>query len=147
MPVRFDRAVARFARARYLDVGLESSGRIGAAAAVTIRAPFVDPRFVSALVHAGGARGWGSRAATMRAVAGGALPERLLARQSKAIFDTVFFGEATSRFADEWSGEGLDASLVDVEALRRAWRERDQPFRTATLLQLAWLHDNGPTAG
>ena len=145
VPVRFDRAVARFARACYLDVARESFARVGADAGVTIQAPFTDPRFVSALVHAGGARGWGSRAATMLAVAGDALPERILARRSKAIFDTVFVGEASLRFADEWSGEGLDASVVDAEALRRAWRERDQPFRTATLLQLAWLHDNGPT--
>jgi hypothetical protein len=38
-------------------------------------------------------------------------------------------------------------SIVDAEALRPAWRELDQPFRTATLMQLGWLHDHSAPAG
>jgi asparagine synthetase B (glutamine-hydrolysing) len=144
VPVRFDHAIVRTARARYLEVAYQSARSVGAAAGVAVEAPLFDVRFLFALARAGGARGWGSRAATMHAVAGDMLPDKLLARRSKAIFDRVFVGEAAQRFADEWSGEGLDPAIVDGEALRRAWRECDQPFRTATLMQLAWLHDHSP---
>jgi asparagine synthase (glutamine-hydrolysing) len=145
-PVRFDRAVARLIRRSYFQLCLASLRRVGDLAGVSVEAPLADPRFVAALALAGGARGWGSRSATMRTVADGALPERLVARRGKAVFDTAFFGEASRRFAEEWSGGGVDTSLVDPEELRRAWLGLVQPFRTATLLQLAWLHDHSEEA-
>jgi asparagine synthetase B (glutamine-hydrolysing) len=142
-PLRFDRAVEKSARSRVLAVALESLGRLGRSGGVEVEAPLLDPRFVAALARAGGARGWGDRSATMRAVAGGLLPDELLDRRDKALFNATFFGEATRRFAEEWSGQGVDTSLVDPDALRQTWLEPDPDFRSALLLQLAWLRDHG----
>jgi asparagine synthase (glutamine-hydrolysing) len=108
-------------------------------ASTRVEAPLLAPGFVAALAHAGGARGFGDRAAVMRAVATGVLPDALLDRRAKAHFGTVFFGEATRRFAESWSGEGVDESLVDPAVLRREWLRSSPDFRSALLLQVAWL--------
>jgi asparagine synthetase B (glutamine-hydrolysing) len=145
-PVRFDRAVVRASRHRATTVGRASLRLIGDAAGITVQAPLLDPRFVAAIARAGGARGWSDRSATMRAVASGILPEAVLDRPDKARFNPTFFGEATRRFAEQWSGEGVDPSLVVPEALRSAWLEPDPSFHSALLLQRAWLHDHGSPA-
>lgn len=143
-PLRFDRAVEREARSRVLTVSLAGFGRLGEGAKVSIEAPLLDSLFVAALARAGGARGWGHRVATMQAIATGALPEALLQRRDKAEFNLSFFGEATRTFARDWSGGGLDTAVVDPDALRRVWRGPDPDFRSAMLLQQAWLHDHPP---
>jgi asparagine synthase (glutamine-hydrolysing) len=142
-PVRFDRSVARALRHRGFLMGCANLVEVGASAGVRVVSPLADPRFVAALARAGGARGWGDRERTMRAIAGDALPDALLGRRSKAAFNDAFFGDASRRFAREWSGEGFDPTLVDPEALRRAWLDMDRQFGPALLLQIAWLHDHG----
>jgi len=142
-PVRFDCAVRWAARQRITVVAAESLTTLSEAADVNVSAPLLDPRFIAALARAGGARGFGGRAATMRALAGAALPDAILAGGDKALFNATFFGEVTRRFARDWSGRGVDTELVDTEALRRAWLEEDPDFRSALLLQIAWLHDHG----
>ncbi len=142
-PVRFDRAVARAVRRRALLIGHANIRRLGRAAGVNVHAPLAEPRFVAALARAGGARGWGGRTEAMRAVAGGILPDALIDRRDKAIFNAAFFGERALRFAHEWSGRGLDTSLVDPDVVRRAWLDPEHQFRSALLLQQAWLHDRG----
>jgi asparagine synthase (glutamine-hydrolysing) len=139
-PIRFDRAVRHSLRARSLQVATESLGRLSSDTLVA--APLVDPRFVSALAVAGGARGWGGRSAVMRAVAGDALPAAIANRTDKARFNAVFFGDTSRQFAREWSGRGIDQSLVDAEALRREWLKPKPDTRAALLLQIAWLHDH-----
>ena len=65
----------------------------------------------------------------------------------------VFFGEASREFAANWTGAGLDESVVDTEALRRNWLSDRPDPRTACLLQYAWLTEQvaigsrPPTAG
>ena len=78
----------------------------------------------------------------MQAIADGVLPDELLDRQTKALFDGAYFGSASRSFADRWSGGGVDLELVDPEALRREWLEPTPDFRSALPLQLAWLHDD-----
>ena len=141
-PVRFDRAVLWASRRRITTVGRASLAILGQASGVRVEAPLLDPRFVSALARAGGARGWGDRGATMRAVADGVLPDALLDRRDKAAFNATFFGDATRRFAAEWSGSGVDSSLVDPDTLRLEWSDESPNYYSAMLLQLAWLHDN-----
>ena len=141
-PVRFDRAVVWAARRRITTIGRDSLKVMSDAANVRIEAPLLDPRFVAALARAGGARGWGARTATMRAIADGVLPDALNARPDKAGFNATFFGDATRRFAEEWSGGGVDLSLVDPDALRREWLDPSPNYHSAMLLQLAWLHDH-----
>jgi asparagine synthetase B (glutamine-hydrolysing) len=140
-PVRFDRAVLHSARERIPVVSRQTLARLGEAAGIEIRAPLLDPLFVASLARAGGARGWGDRGAAMRAIAGHALPDAVLARRDKARFNATFFGDATRRFAKAWSGGGVDLSLVDPDTLRREWLAPDPDFRSALLLQIAWCHD------
>jgi asparagine synthetase B (glutamine-hydrolysing) len=140
-PVRYDRSVAWAARQRITVVGQQSLAVLGKETGTRVEAPLLDPRFVAALARAGGALGWGDRNATMRAIAQGVLPDALLDRRDKAPFNAVFFGPSTRRFAERWSGRGIDESLVDSEALREAWLDPDPIFHSAMLLQVAWLHD------
>lgn len=139
-PVRFDRAVRWAARARTPLVIRQSLQTLARRGNVRIETPLLDPRFVAALARAGGARGWGDRVALMRAVGSGVLPDAVLDRRDKAQFDAVFFGAASRRFAETWSGQdGVDLDLVDPERLRREWLEPEPDFRSALLLQIAWL--------
>jgi asparagine synthase (glutamine-hydrolysing) len=140
-PIRFDRAVRHELRFRQLRVSAAGLQHLSPEA--RIEAPLLAPGFVSALANAGGARGWGSRSAVMRAIATGALPDELLNRIGKARFDAVFLGDASRRFAEEWSGDGFDPAIVDGEALRREWLDPDPDFRVGLPLQVAWLHDHG----
>jgi Asparagine synthase len=142
-PVRFDRVVQHAARVRTVVVGAESLARLSED--VHIDAPLLDARFVSALARAGGPRGWGDRAAAMHAIAGGVLPDAILERRDKARFDAAYFGSDARHFAEEWTGGGIDPTLVDPEALRREWLEPRPDFRSALPLQLAWLHGQGLT--
>jgi asparagine synthase (glutamine-hydrolysing) len=142
-PVRFNRAVLRAASRRISTVARASLDILAASSGVRIEAPLLDPRFVAALARAGGPRGWGGRAATMRAIAAGVLPEALLNRRFKAAFNATFFSDATRDFARRWSGGGVDSSLVDPDALRREWLGESPNYHSAVLLQLAWLHDHG----
>jgi len=102
-------------------------------------APFLEDEFVGALAHAGGRAGWGTRTATMEALFSGVLPREILSRKSKAGFNRVFFAEESRAFASAWTGRGVDPELVDAEALRREWLSPVPDFRTALLLQTAWL--------
>jgi asparagine synthase (glutamine-hydrolysing) len=140
-PIRFDHAVRHAVRLRALRVGIESLARTSTKA--TVHAPLVDSRFIASLARAGGARGWGGRSAVMRAVAADVLPSSLLDRGDKAIFNAVFFGAASRRFAQRWSGGGLDNMLVDAEALRAEWLADKPDTRAALPLQVAWLNDQG----
>jgi asparagine synthase (glutamine-hydrolysing) len=142
-PVRYDRSTRWTARQRITEIGRQSLAVLGEETGTRVEAPLLDPRFVAALARAGGGLGWGDRNATMRAVAQGELPDKLLDRRDKAVFSAVFFGPSTRRFAERWSGGGVDESLVDPEALRSAWLEPEPLFHSAMLLQVAWLHDDG----
>jgi asparagine synthase (glutamine-hydrolysing) len=139
-PVRFDDAVRQAVRARTLVVAAAGLKRLSQS--VRIEAPLLDKRFVAALSRAGGARGFGDRVHAMRAITGDVLPDELLDRMPKAAFDAVYFGDASRSFAERWSGGGLDAELVDSEALRGEWLQPIPDFRSALPLQLAWLHDD-----
>jgi hypothetical protein len=145
-PVRFDRAVAETAARRGVALIADTLRRLGQAERTSVVAPLLEPRFVAALGRAGGVTGFGGRTAAMRAIAGGALPDDLLARSDKAGFNRGFFGPASRAFAERWSGTGLDTALIDVESLRAAWLEPEPDFRSALLLQSAWLHEQQGTS-
>jgi len=76
----------------------------------------------------------------MSAIAGDALPRALIERRTKAVFNRAFFGSYSRAFAEGWSGAGVDPALVDPEALRAEWLRPVPDFRTAILLQAAWLY-------
>lgn len=143
MPARWDRFVADASSRRTVTLGARSLASIGADFEVVVTAPLLDPRFVVALARAGGRLGLGDRSQAMRAVFGRALPPDLLARRDKAGFSEVFWTHYARRFAETWSGRGLDHAVVDAEAVHQAWLEQPPDYRSSMLLQAAWLHENG----
>jgi hypothetical protein len=143
MPVRYPAALAAEASRRAHAVAIATLRIMAAPAGVEVHTPLLEPGFVAALGAAGGRRGFGSRTAAMRAVAGELLPDVVLARRGKATFTGTFYGPASRAFARTWSGEGLPAGLVDPTRLRAAWLDGRGDFRAALLLQAAWLHDAG----
>ena len=138
-PVRWGSAVRHLAARRDVVLPLRAMQRLASASGHTACAPFLDERFVSALARAGGASGWGTRTSVMNALACDLLPAEVIRRRDKAGFNRVFFGEESHAFAAAWSGRGVDATLVDPEALRSEWLSEAPDFRTALLLQAAWL--------
>lgn len=105
--------------------------------------PLLDRGFVEALVRAGGRLGFASRAATMDYVAGDLLPEKLLHRPDKAVFNTAYFTSVARRFVERWDGTGLDTSLVYPDVLRREWSKEVPAANSYMLLQAAWLATEG----
>lgn len=142
-PARWDRHVGRVACARSLRLAVPHLRRIAAARDAEFHLPLVAPEFVAALLREGGWRGFGGRTAAMHTLFGDELPPELLARRHKATFRDVFFCDETRRFAERWSGRGVDDSIVDPEALRGVWAGPSSDYRSAMLLQSAWLHDQG----
>ena len=90
---------------RYRALGTAAMRTLAKDAGTTLVTPFVEPAFVTALAHAGGRRGPGDRASAMRRLFSGLLPEPVLARADKAIFDDVFW----ARGAGHWRGRVEDS--------------------------------------
>jgi hypothetical protein len=142
-PVRFDAQVRRAGRMRALHHMVDTLNRLAAPYDVTVHAPLLDGGVVRALAKAGGAFGFGGRAAATRILAGpDGLPERLVTRPGKAVFDVPLWGAETRRFANEWSGTGFDPDVVDGAKLRAAWLADAPDYRSGLLLHAAWCHDN-----
>lgn len=131
--------VAWTVRQRAVVVRLRTTAELAAAHGATFAAPLLDPAFLAAVARAGGRTGFASRTEAMQAVAGENLPSAVLAREDKALFDEVFFGPRTREFAHRWTGQGVNHELVKAEVLRSMWLSGKPDFRTALLLQQAWL--------
>lgn len=101
--------------------------------------PFLEPSVVSALAGRFGAAGPASRTAALRELFGDVLAESVISRRSKAFFDEAFFAGPSRGFAATWSGEGVDASLVDPGGLAATWSAPRPDARSFLLLQAAWL--------
>lgn len=140
-PVAWRAAIRHLSARRDVFLPLRAMHRIADASGHKLLAPLLDPGFVGSLARAGGLSGWGTRTATMDALAHDLLPAKLVKRNTKAYFNRVFFGDESRAFAAAWSGRGLDETLVDPEALRREWLSEIPDFRTGLLLQSAWLAD------
>jgi hypothetical protein len=131
---------------RDVTLAVATLERIGAELDVRVHGPFADTGFASALGRAGGTTGWADRTAAMRAAFGEVLPGELLERDDKAVLSEVFWTDTARRFAAGWSGRGLDERVVSPERLRETWLSERPDHRSGTLLQAAWLHDNGAAA-
>jgi asparagine synthetase B (glutamine-hydrolysing) len=99
--------------------------------------PFTAPPVVTAFADDG--RGTARRGERLRAVAGNLLPAELFDRRTKAGFNTALWGDDARALAAEWSGEGVDPSLVNPDAVRAQWAAEVPDARTFTMLQSAWL--------
>jgi asparagine synthase (glutamine-hydrolysing) len=126
-----------------MTVTAETLAVLAEDAGARVLSPLVAPAFLGALATYGGRHGLGDRTATLRAVFAGLLPDDVLARSDKATFGSAFFGPATRRFAEEWDGAGIDAALVDAEALRRTWLAKRVDWQSSDLIHRCWLHKHG----
>jgi len=141
-PALWPAAVRSLAARRDVVLPLHAMQHLAEADGHKLAAPLLDPGFVGAFARAGGLSGWGTRTATMDALARDLLPAQLVGRKTKASFNRVFFGDDSRGFAASWSGQGLDETLVDPEALRQEWLSETPDFRTSLLLQSAWLSEH-----
>ena len=109
-------------------------------AGASFTAPFLDERFLRTLAAWGGWLGRGGRTEAMTALFSDLLPGAVLGRETKASFGGVFWGPASRHFAETWDGSGLNDSIVDAEALRRAWLAPLPVYGSALPLHAAWLY-------
>lgn len=138
-PARWDRYLLWYRNRRRLHATRASIARVATAADAFACHPFQELRFLAALARAGGARGLGDRAAVMRFLFAGELPDELLVRSTKGNFTLAYLRTPTRAFARRWDGRGLDRELVDAERLREAWLRPVVDPRAALLLQAAWV--------
>jgi asparagine synthase (glutamine-hydrolysing) len=129
-------------RSRYFTVCQANFGAMGASADVQVFHPFVAGPVLDALANLGGFAGLGGRTNVMRVLCGDLLPEAVVTRRSKGTFTAPLWTSTARDFARAWSGEGLDRSIIDVDALRSHWAVERLNLLSTTLLQAAWLHDN-----
>jgi asparagine synthase (glutamine-hydrolysing) len=83
----------------------------------------------------------------MRDLFADVLPPDVLQRSGKATFNGAFWGPRTRSFVADWEGQGVDASLVDIDGLGRLWRGSDDDYRSYMLLQSAWLTSTSSGVG
>lgn len=142
-PLRWDDAIRRQVGRRSGRVGLSNVAAVCRASDVAFSHPFLDPHFVESWAVTGGRIGRVSRTGMMRELFGDVLPDEVCRRDSKAHFGGVAVGGPSADFLREWNGEGVDTSVIDLDALRRACAETDPVFGTQLLLQTGWLALHG----
>lgn len=136
LPLRWNRALAEWQRDRYYRAVTSTLPVIASPYGVTVVNPLVDPGTLAAAAHDAGAGGYRSRTAAMRRYFAELLPDPVLARSTKAVFDGPFWGAATAGFVAEWDGQGLDPALVDRHRFLAACRP-DAPMPVAMAIQAA----------
>ena len=148
LPLRWDDTIRMLRRCRAFTVGIANfEAGLAEYGSVSVN-PLADVAFVDALARDGGAFGWGDRTAVFRRLFGDLLPDKVLARSTKAAFNSTRWGEQERQFAREWDGHGFDEDWIDAEALRSEWlAERPHPI-SGFLLQVAWAISQGiPVTG
>jgi Asparagine synthase len=103
---------------------------------------FLEPQFISNFAARQGRLGFAGRTAIMTELFDGIVPSALLQRTDKPVFN-LYWGAHSRELARAWSGEGIDASVVDPDSLAKEWAKPDPSFRSALLLQSAWLARQG----
>jgi hypothetical protein len=138
-PLKWSTRIAWYAERRYLRCAKDATAAVAAAFGGEVAHPFLDGDFLGAIARAGGRRGFASRPQALGELAGDVLPRSLLDRADKATFHGVFLTERSRSFARGWDGSGVPIELVDTERLRDEWLRPQPDFRSAGLLQHAWL--------
>lgn len=138
-PVRWDAAVGWWWQSRIRRVVAGTLQLLATDAGTQVVQPFLEPTVLRAAASQFGARGPADRTAAMRAVFGDLLPERLLARKSKATFDHAFFAGHSRVLAAGWTGGGVDSALVDLDRVAVVWNAGQPDPRSFALMQAAWL--------
>jgi asparagine synthase (glutamine-hydrolysing) len=123
---------------RYLEVGTRSLEMLAGDWNVEMHHPLLDPVFVGTLVGLPSERRFAGRTEALTSLFGDLLPAGLESRISKAAFGETLWGGPSRAFVMDWDGSGVDAAIVDVDALRRRWKADGTPG-PHTLLQSLWL--------
>lgn len=142
-PLRWDTAIRSIVRLRYMELLFANFDASVSEYGSRPVSPFVDPEFVEALARAGGPLGWGGRTEVFRRLFSDVLPDAVLARRSKAWFNSTRWGPDEREFARTWDGTGFDDALVDAEKLRAEWLTEDPHSTADFLLHVAWAHSQG----
>ncbi len=138
-PLHWGASLHRLPRTRAWNLGFHNQDLCAAADGVTVLRPLQDARFLTALSRSAPPWGFADRDAAMRALFGSFLPDELLTRPTKALFNRVVFGEYSRAFVSRWNGGGVPTDLVDTEVLRRFWATPNAHALSFALLQSAWL--------
>ena len=104
--------------------------------------PFLDPKFAAAFAGTARPLGFATRTDAMRALFSDILPDEIMTRTSKALFNRAFITDVSRSFARSWDGSGVDEEIVDVDVLRSSWLSEWPPAPSWGLIQAAWLHSN-----
>lgn len=138
-PFAWPHAVQWVTSCRHASLGKATTAALAAEAGAGFCAPFLDPRFLGSLPGAFGPLGPPGRTAAMQALFGSLLPPEVISRTTKAVFTVPAWGPRARDFVSAWDGKGLDATLVDADALRRHWARPRPSAMTFCLLHAAWL--------
>jgi hypothetical protein len=101
--------------------------------------PLAEPALLSSLASTWSRRGPADRTDVMRSVVGDLLPRAIVERDDKAVLASVFIGERSKAFIEQWDGSGVDTEWVDTQALRDVWSRRYPYAGSFNLLHQAWL--------
>jgi asparagine synthase (glutamine-hydrolysing) len=104
--------------------------------------PLLEEVFLSSWVRRHSVLGYPTRTHAMQALFGSLLPGEVLARTTKASFNRPYFHHYCRAFAEQWSGEGVDSNLVDVDELKKVWSQESPHAQSLPLLHQAWLADS-----
>ncbi|HEX6761242.1 MAG TPA: asparagine synthase-related protein [Gaiellaceae bacterium] len=137
-PVRWRQRFAWLLGLSYLDVGIRSLEALARDWNVELHHPFLDPAFVGALASLPRGRRFSDRTEALAGLFGDLLPAGLESRRSKAAFTETLWGAPSRALAAAWDGSGVDADIVDIEALRCRWQV-EGAIGPHTLLQSIWL--------
>ncbi|WP_211223173.1 asparagine synthase-related protein [Propionicicella superfundia] len=138
-PLRWDRSRRGVLRQRSVELVDANSVVAAKLAGATLCHPLLNPFFVDSLAEDGGAWGFRGRTDVFRHLFADLLPDAILARTSKAAFNSSRWGDDERDFAVGWTGEGVDPTVVDPGPLRAEWlKERPHPV-ASFLVHDAWL--------
>jgi hypothetical protein len=128
-PPASEQRFAWWRRLRQVTLEIESLRRVGAELRVEVCHPLIDPIFSTAL----GALPPHRRSAT--GLFGDLLPREFLALRAAPPRERAFWRSHSRGFVENWQGEEVDTSLVDIDVLRHQWLLPRPDPRTFLLLQ------------
>ena len=142
-PLDWRTSVRRHPWLRGVHLALHTLDLVAADADVLRLNPLLSTEFLGALCEAGGVGGFSDRTTALQRLFPDLLPAPVLARTTKCRFNRAVFGEQSRAFASNWTGKGVDAELVNVDALKGAWSAPEPHAMSFTVLQSCWLAENG----
>jgi hypothetical protein len=126
-------------RRRVWTVPAQNRHHIARHSDVSLVHPFAEPPVVASLAREAGPLGFSSRSHSLGMLFGDLLPERVVHRPDKAVFNEAVVGRYTQAFLATWDGAGVPRHLVDIDRLRTALHATNLSGNSFLLLQTAWL--------